>query len=68
MGEIALPALANDGALYTIGHSTRSLEEFLSLLEAVPRRCHRSMIADAEAARGIPVRHIMNAKTANPTS
>lgn len=34
--------------------------------EAVPWRCHRSLIADAEAARGIPVRHIMNAKTANP--
>ena len=34
--------------------------------EAVPWRCHRSMIADAEVARGIPVRHIMSAKTANP--
>lgn len=34
--------------------------------EAVPWRCHRSMIADAETARGIPVRHIMNARTANP--
>ncbi len=34
--------------------------------EAVPWRCHRSMIADAEVARGIPVRHIMNARTANP--
>ncbi|MCR4295785.1 MAG: DUF488 domain-containing protein [Elusimicrobia bacterium] len=34
--------------------------------EAVPWRCHRSMIADAEAARGIAVRHIMSAKTANP--
>jgi len=28
-----LPALADDGALYTIGHSTRTLEEFLSMLE-----------------------------------
>ena len=34
--------------------------------EAVPWRCHRSMIADAEVVRGIPVLHIMNAKTANP--
>jgi uncharacterized protein (DUF488 family) len=34
--------------------------------EAVPWRCHRSMIADAEVALGIPVRHIMSAKTANP--
>ena len=34
--------------------------------EAVPWRCHRSMIADAETARGIAVRHIMSAKAANP--
>lgn len=34
--------------------------------EAVPWRCHRSLIADALAARGIPVAHIMNATTANP--
>ena len=34
--------------------------------EALPWRCHRSMIADAEVARGIAVRHIMSAKTANP--
>jgi len=29
--------------------------------EAVPWRCHRSMIADALTARGIPVEHIMSA-------
>jgi uncharacterized protein (DUF488 family) len=34
--------------------------------EAVPWRCHRSMIADAEVARGVPVRHIMSVKKANP--
>jgi uncharacterized protein (DUF488 family) len=34
--------------------------------EAVPWRCHRSMIADAEVARGIEVRHIMSAQRANP--
>jgi uncharacterized protein (DUF488 family) len=28
--------------------------------EAVWWRCHRRMIADAEVARGIPVRHVMN--------
>ncbi len=27
--------------------------------EAVPWRCHRSLVADALTARGIPVRHIM---------
>jgi hypothetical protein len=30
--------------------------------EAVPWRCHRSMIADALAIRGIRVRHILNEK------
>jgi uncharacterized protein (DUF488 family) len=34
--------------------------------EAVPWRCHRSMIADALAARGIPVQHIMSATKAEP--
>jgi uncharacterized protein (DUF488 family) len=32
--------------------------------EAVWWRCHRRMIADAETARGIPVRHIMSATLA----
>lgn len=31
--------------------------------EAVWWRCHRRMIADAEVARGIPVKHIMNPAT-----
>jgi uncharacterized protein (DUF488 family) len=30
--------------------------------EAVWWRCHRRMIADAELARGIPVKHVMSAK------
>jgi uncharacterized protein (DUF488 family) len=34
--------------------------------EAVPWRCHRSMIADALTARGIPVFHIMSAAKADP--
>jgi uncharacterized protein (DUF488 family) len=38
--------------LYTIGHSTRTL--------AVPWRCHRSQIADAEVVRGIHVKHIIS--------
>ncbi len=33
--------------------------------EAVPWRCHRSLIADALVVRGIPVFHIMSATTAN---
>lgn len=34
--------------------------------EAVPWRCHRSMIADAEVARGVAVMHIMSPTRANP--
>jgi uncharacterized protein (DUF488 family) len=34
--------------------------------EAVPWRCHRSLIADALLVRGIPVEHIMSIMRANP--
>ncbi|MBI4446123.1 MAG: DUF488 domain-containing protein [Acidobacteria bacterium] len=34
----------------------------LMCAEAVPWRCHRSLIADALLVRGIPVEHIMNEK------
>ena len=34
--------------------------------EAVWWRCHRRMIADAEVARGIPVKHVMSVKVARP--
>jgi uncharacterized protein (DUF488 family) len=34
--------------------------------EAVPWRCHRSLIADALTARNIPVRHITSATAAKP--
>jgi uncharacterized protein (DUF488 family) len=34
--------------------------------ESVPWRCHRSLISDALAARGIPVRHILSAGNADP--
>jgi uncharacterized protein (DUF488 family) len=34
--------------------------------EAVPWRCHRSMIADALLARGIPVEHIVSSKRTEP--
>jgi uncharacterized protein (DUF488 family) len=33
--------------------------------EAVPWRCHRSLIADALVVRGIPVEHIMTAMSAH---
>lgn len=34
--------------------------------EAVPWRCHRSLVADALLARGLDVRHVMDERTANP--
>jgi uncharacterized protein (DUF488 family) len=50
----------------------RSLDELIALAatrrtaimcaEAVPWRCHRSLVADALTARGIPVEHIMSSK------
>ncbi len=34
--------------------------------EAVPWRCHRSLIADALTARQVPVSHIMSVTQVNP--
>ena len=36
--------------------------------EAVPWRCHRSLIADALSIRGIPVEHILSSKRTQPHS
>ena len=36
--------------------------------EAVPWRCHRSLIADALAVRGVRVEHILSGKRAEPHS
>ena len=43
-------------------------DEPLALMcaEAVPWRCHRSLISDALTVRGIAVRHIMSETRANP--
>ena len=56
----------------------RALDELIALAdreriaimcaEAVPWRCHRSLIADALTARGIPVTHIMSAGHTKPHS
>ena len=35
--------------------------------EAVPWRCHRTMVSDALVARGVEVRHILGAKTSEHT-
>jgi uncharacterized protein (DUF488 family) len=36
--------------------------------EAVPWRCHRTMVSDALVARGVHVEHILDAKTARHTT
>jgi uncharacterized protein (DUF488 family) len=36
--------------------------------EAVPWRCHRSLIADALVVRGVPVEHIMSVRRMQPHS
>jgi uncharacterized protein (DUF488 family) len=56
----------------------RALEELIALsgrervaimcAEAVPWRCHRSLIADALTARGVEVEHIINAERTRPHS
>jgi uncharacterized protein (DUF488 family) len=38
----------------------------LMCAEAVPWRCHRSLIADALVVRGIPVKHILSEKRTQP--
>jgi uncharacterized protein (DUF488 family) len=40
----------------------------LMCAEAVPWRCHRSMVADALTVRGVPVRHIIGKGNARPHS
>lgn len=59
---------------------TREFEESLDVLierdrqartvimcaEAVPWRCHRSLVADALTVRGVPVAHILSAKPPQP--
>lgn len=47
--------------LIKLGKQKRSA---MMCAEAVPWRCHRSLIADALAARGIPVAHIASRKRA----
>ena len=43
-----------------------ALPSAIMCAEAVPWRCHRSLIADALAARGIAVEHILSATSRKP--
>ena len=44
----------------------RSAQVAIMCAEAVPWRCHRSLIADALTVRGVQVEHIMSAKRRDP--
>jgi uncharacterized protein (DUF488 family) len=44
----------------------RETQTVIMCAEAVPWRCHRSLVADALLVRGIPVAHIMTAASVRP--
>ena len=48
--------------------AAREAPSAIMCAEAVPWRCHRSLVADALVARGIPVREILSATNARPHS
>jgi len=53
-----------EAALEELIRQARQQRIAIMCAEAVPWRCHRSLIADALSLRGIPVEHIMNAASA----
>lgn len=53
----------NVNELIELAHEKRTA---LMCAEAVPWRCHRSLIADALMVRGVPVEHIMSATHGQP--
>lgn len=54
------------GNLEDLEQLARNARVAILCAEAVPWRCHRSLIADALTVRGVPVHHIMSETTANP--
>ena len=55
-----------DSGLQRLIKLARNKTSAIMCAEAVPWRCHRSLIGDALTARGIRVQDIMNAKTSRP--
>jgi uncharacterized protein (DUF488 family) len=53
-------------ALQALGKAAAHEAVAIMCAEAVPWRCHRSLISDALTASGYRVEHIMSAKQANP--
>jgi uncharacterized protein (DUF488 family) len=55
-----------DAALSALLQTTLGRHPAVMCAEAVPWRCHRSMIADALTAHGVAVEHIMSAAKRTP--
>ena len=55
-----------ESALHALGTAAAHEAVAIMCAEAVPWRCHRSLISDALTARGYRVEHIMSAKKSNP--
>jgi uncharacterized protein (DUF488 family) len=55
-----------ESALNTLIEAAAREAVVIMCAEAVPWRCHRSLISDALTARGYPVRHIMSATQSDP--
>jgi uncharacterized protein (DUF488 family) len=55
-----------DAALSELLRVARGRRAAIMCAEALPWRCHRSMIADALIARGEPVEHIMSERASAP--
>jgi uncharacterized protein (DUF488 family) len=55
-----------DGSLEELLERSRGQRVALMCAEAVPWRCHRSLIADALVVRGIAVEHILGASRTQP--
>jgi uncharacterized protein (DUF488 family) len=53
-------------ALDHLIEAARNARPAIMCAEAVPWRCHRSLIADALAVRGVPVEHLMSAAASHP--
>ena len=53
-------------ALAALADEARGHRIAIMCAEAVPWRCHRSLVADALAIRGVPVEHIMSKARRDP--
>jgi uncharacterized protein (DUF488 family) len=61
-----MQTLEFDAALSALLQAAAGRHAAVMCAEAVPWRCHRSMIADALTARGVAVEHIMSAAKRTP--